>query len=193
MHVRVSMARYLGNVAYQVCSALPDGTLIVPDSFIDRWSRTEFGDRIHELVKNHNEKYNKSNKKLETAAASDLKEKKFKDFEGMTDNDIHTVEDWVKKFPEGERLTIPGGELLVNTNDPDTGKLWVAAKDKDITTNTTTEVFSFGSGSFLGGPEADTLAQDPNDAWLAFHVDTNTPVMFETDPKASDINDRPNT
>jgi hypothetical protein len=66
----------------------------------------------------------------------------------------------------------------------------VAIKVKPLTVTSNTLCFSFGSGSWEEGSEAKTLIEDLSGAWLSFSVDVHTPVTFEIDVKASNIEEQ---
>lgn len=70
----------------------------------------------------------------------------------------------------------------------DYGSMPIKVKPLNVSSNEL--CFSFGSGSWEEGSEATTLIQDISGAWLSFSVDVHTPVTFEIDLKASNIEEQ---
>jgi hypothetical protein len=187
-----SSGQYTGQVAYTVCSAFPDGSLVIPDVAMQQWRKSTFEEKAQDLQVQHDRKYNVQRHKMETQdgpnSAKKARESQASEQVGnvevLDETEIKSVDDFVKKITDGERLTVEGGEFL---SSGETGRLWVASGASALTSSSRSMCFSFGSGTWEESSEAKQLMDDPQQPWLAFVVEANTPIMFEIDPKSTTV------
>ena len=184
-----SDGRFQSHAAYEVCCPFPDGCLVIPDSHIEEWSKTDWADAMAALLKKHNESHNTKKHTVASQAGQASKKKAKASSQGkaldtIEDDEVKTLEDFDTKISEGEKLEFPGGSFLTS-GETSEGRLWVyAEKDLNIVKHTT--CFSFGSGTWEEGDDAQKLTEDADAPWLLFALpDSKALVQLETDPKSS--------
>jgi hypothetical protein len=155
--------------------------LVIPTGVIKEWGQHEqFKDKLDTIVSNHNRVYNPGN--LSDVAELDPSKLETSAMELTTHVDIQTAEQFVVKHPDGDSLSIFGGELM--SSGPD-GNIWLAAGETESMAGSTEMCFSFGTGGFEEGNDATNLMADAEASWLSFKLNgPSHPVMFEVE-KAS--------
>lgn len=166
---------------YEICLPFPDGTLVIPTAIAKEWGQHEqFKDKLEALIQLHNDTYNPDNK----SDSDNIDPTKVEDseMEMIIGTDVKTAEQFAVKHPDGDRLSIFGGELM--TSGPD-GDMWLAAGDKESMATVNEICFSFGTGTFEEGSDATNLMSDATQPWLSFKLNgPSHPIMFEVE-KAS--------
>eukprot|EP00435_Cladocopium_sp_Y103_P053758 s494_g17.t1 len=147
---------------FQVCVAVPNG-LAIKQNLVDYWSGIDtFQLQVADLVEAHNKKYNPHGIKR---GASDVAPA-----EGSSDWDMLKRTD----------VTFSGGWLSLSCGafrlvyDPQQDSLWICGNDSkkrdSFEVKGPVELFGFGSGDFVEGPEAQDVQSDVTGRWLGYKV-----------------------
>jgi hypothetical protein len=98
----------------------------------------------------------------------------------VEDDEIKSVEEFRKKYPQGEVLDEGTFTLCSSATEISDGTLYIAApKDKDLALSSSKEIFSFGAGEWEEGGNAEELYTDTDGPWLAMVLSPDTPVLLD--------------
>ncbi|CAK9107144.1 Uncharacterized protein SCF082_LOCUS49885 [Durusdinium trenchii] len=172
---------------FQVCLPVPNG-LAIRENLVEQWTSCDLVEvEMKELLKKHNDKYNPHGIKRGSS-------------------DQGTTED---PAPDAKRLRIDSSvkmaeheaqianKLVLNCGtfklvyDSDQDILWAGAADgkkKDtFEAKGPLELFGFGSGDFLEGPDAKDVQQDLTGRWLTFKLESGSEhCILEADRRLPD-------
>jgi hypothetical protein len=97
------------------------------------------------------------------------------------DSDIKTLKEFQKSFPDGHVLDDGPTTWMSNYGAASgDGGLWVAATgEADAAIPCSKELFSFGSGTWEQGKDAEELMLDLERGWISLKCDHSTPVILE--------------
>ncbi|CAE7444482.1 unnamed protein product [Symbiodinium sp. CCMP2456] len=191
---------------YDYLVTVPVGAnLIVLEGLIAKFQNSVFAGEFAQILKKHDDEFNKDHKKASLAEAKTELESVRRKREANTPRKLEKAYDDMTKFREEHKLNAFNGvfeflciefiRLLESTcgdvnlyYDPDENTLWVGS-DRICGIPAKTEWLGFGSGNFVDGPTAKDVLSDGNGRWYRYSLAgplSDVFVIFESDRKLSD-------
>eukprot|EP00435_Cladocopium_sp_Y103_P070852 s13_g36.t1 len=161
--------------AFEVCVPVPNG-LAVKQNLVDYWNGIEnFQLEVNDLVKKHNAKYNPHGIKRGAAEISQSEG----DGNAVADGECKKIRiETTMKLAEHEpaiqdKLCLTCGTCRL-VYDIKEDALWIAGSEnkrrETFEVQAPLELFGFGSGDYVEGPEASDVQSDVTGRWISFKV-----------------------
>lgn len=165
------------NVNYKVCVA-KQSKLLVLQSLARRWTEYEASkEEAVKLIQEHNKHFNPDGDFMENderpAANPDadraVKRIKLSDLKTCTEADISSLQ-------KPRKFNINGAAELITDESGESLYLVARSRNQFLTNR---EMFSFGSGEWRNGAEANEITSDAEGRWFSFNVSMKTVVIME--------------